>query len=43
MEPIHDRMQAIQHPRDYGRWLTDYDESRPPIDVLRPLKQTVCA
>ena len=43
MEPIHDRMPAIQHPRDYDRWLTDYDEPRPPIDLLRPLKQTVCA
>jgi putative SOS response-associated peptidase YedK len=36
MEPIHDRMPVILHPRDYDRWLTDYDESRPPIDLLRP-------
>jgi putative SOS response-associated peptidase YedK len=34
MEPIHDRMPVILHPRDYDRWLTDYDESRPPIDLL---------
>jgi putative SOS response-associated peptidase YedK len=35
-EPIHDRMPVILHPRDYDRWLTDYDESKPPIDLLRP-------
>jgi putative SOS response-associated peptidase YedK len=35
MEPIHNRMPVILHPRDYDRWLTDYDESRPPIDLLR--------
>jgi integrase len=29
MEPIHNRMPVILHPRDY-------DESRPPIDLLRP-------
>jgi putative SOS response-associated peptidase YedK len=34
--PIHDRMPVILHPRDYDRWLNDYDESRPPIDLLRP-------
>ena len=22
--------------RDFDRWLNDYDESRPPIDLLRP-------
>jgi putative SOS response-associated peptidase YedK len=27
---------VILHPRDYDRWLTEYDESRPPIDLLRP-------
>jgi putative SOS response-associated peptidase YedK len=36
MELIHDRMPVILHPRDYDRWLTDYDESKPPIDLLRP-------
>lgn len=36
MEPIHNRMPVILHPRDYDRWLNDYDESRPPIDLLRP-------
>jgi putative SOS response-associated peptidase YedK len=35
-EPIHNRMPVILHPRDYDRWLNDYDESRPPIDLLRP-------
>jgi putative SOS response-associated peptidase YedK len=36
MQPIHSRMPVILHPRDFDRWLTDYDESRPPIDLLRP-------
>jgi putative SOS response-associated peptidase YedK len=27
---------VILHPRDYDRWLNDYDEFRPPIDLLRP-------
>ncbi|WP_429630983.1 SOS response-associated peptidase family protein [Tunturiibacter psychrotolerans] len=35
-EPIHGRMPVILHPHDYDRWLNDYDESRPPIDLLRP-------
>ena len=35
-EPIHDRMPVILHPRDYDRWLNDSDETRPPIDLLRP-------
>jgi putative SOS response-associated peptidase YedK len=35
-EPIHDRMPVILHPRDYERWLTVYDESKPPVDLLRP-------
>jgi putative SOS response-associated peptidase YedK len=35
-EPIHDRMPVILHPQDYDRWLTDYEESRLPIDLLRP-------
>ena len=35
-EPIHNRMPVILHPRDYDRWLNDYDLSRPPIDLLRP-------
>ena len=38
MEPIHNRMPVILHPRDYDRWLTDYDESRLPIDLLRPFE-----
>jgi putative SOS response-associated peptidase YedK len=36
MAPIHDRMPVILHPRDYDRWLTDYDESRLPVDLLLP-------
>jgi putative SOS response-associated peptidase YedK len=36
MEPIHNRMPVILHPRDYDRWPNDCDESRPPIDLLRP-------
>jgi len=35
-DPIHDRMPVILHPRDYDRWLNDYDESRPPLGLLRP-------
>lgn len=35
MEPIHNRMPVVLHPRDYDRWLTDYDESRLPVDLLR--------
>jgi putative SOS response-associated peptidase YedK len=35
-DPIHDRMPVILHSRDYDRWLNDYDEARPPIDLLRP-------
>jgi putative SOS response-associated peptidase YedK len=31
-------MPVTLHPRDYERWLTDYDESRPPIDLLRPFE-----
>jgi putative SOS response-associated peptidase YedK len=36
MEPIHNRMPVILHSRDFDRWLLDYDESRPPLDLLRP-------
>ena len=35
-EPIHDRMPVILHSLDYDRWLHDYDEARPPVDLLRP-------
>jgi hypothetical protein len=35
-DPIHDRMPVILHSRDYDRWLKDYDEARPPVDLLRP-------
>ena len=35
-DPIHDRMPVILHPRDYDRWLNDYDEHQPPLDLLRP-------
>jgi putative SOS response-associated peptidase YedK len=38
MTVIHDRMPVILHERDYDRWLNDYDESRPPIDLLRPFE-----
>ena len=33
---FHNRIPVILHPRDYERWPTDYDESRPPINLLRP-------
>jgi putative SOS response-associated peptidase YedK len=36
MQPINSRMPVIIHPRDFDRWLTDYDELRLPIDLLRP-------
>jgi putative SOS response-associated peptidase YedK len=36
MDLIHNQMPVILHPRDHDRWLTDYDESRPPVDLLRP-------
>ena len=29
-------MPVILHSRDFDRWLNDYDESRPPLDLLRP-------
>jgi len=35
-EPIHNRMPVILHARDYDRWLNDYDEFWPPLDLLRP-------
>jgi putative SOS response-associated peptidase YedK len=35
-ERIHDRMPVILHSRDYDRWLNDYDEARPPVDLLGP-------
>jgi putative SOS response-associated peptidase YedK len=38
MEPIHNRMPVILHSRDFDRWLNDYDESRPPLDLLRPFE-----
>ena len=38
MEPIHDRMPVILHSRDFDRWLNDNDESRPPLDLLRPFE-----
>jgi putative SOS response-associated peptidase YedK len=34
-DPIHDRMPVILHPREYDRWLNNYDEARPPLDLLR--------
>jgi putative SOS response-associated peptidase YedK len=36
MEPIHNRMPVILHSRDFDRWLNNYDESWPPLDLLRP-------
>ena len=36
LEPLHNRMPVILHARDFDRWLNDYDESRPPVDLLRP-------
>jgi putative SOS response-associated peptidase YedK len=38
MEPIHDRMPVILHPRDYDRRFTNHDESRPPVDLVRPFE-----
>ncbi len=35
-ELIHHRMPVILHSRDYDRWLSDYEEFRPPLDLLRP-------
>jgi putative SOS response-associated peptidase YedK len=29
-------MPVILHPRYYERWLSDYDESKAPLDLLRP-------
>jgi putative SOS response-associated peptidase YedK len=43
MEPVHNRMPVILHPRDYTRWLTREPGSaeglghgQPPTDLLRP-------
>lgn len=38
MEPIHDRMPVILHPRDYARWLSRDKTDQPPIDLLRPFE-----
>jgi len=36
MEPIHNRMPVILHPRDYDRWLAPTDPAHLPVDLLRP-------
>jgi len=36
MEPIHNRMPVILHPRDYHRWLAPTDPAHLPVDLLRP-------
>ena len=36
MEPIHNRMPVILHPRDYDRWLASTAPALLPIDLLRP-------
>ena len=36
METIHTRMPVILEPRDYARWLEPGDQTRPPVDLLRP-------
>jgi putative SOS response-associated peptidase YedK len=36
MEPIHNRMPVILHPKDYNRWLSREVTDQPPIDLLRP-------
>jgi len=36
MEPFHDRMPVILHPRDYDRWLAPAGASQLPVDLLRP-------
>jgi putative SOS response-associated peptidase YedK len=42
MEPIHNRLTVILHLLDFDRWLNDYDESRPPLDLQRHMKRTTC-
>ena len=38
MDRVWLRKLFVVHPalRDYERWLTDYDESKPPVDLPRP-------
>jgi putative SOS response-associated peptidase YedK len=36
LEPFHDRMPAILHPKDYERWLAPAEPSPLPVDLLRP-------
>ena len=36
MDPFHDRMPVIVHPRDYERWMAPAEPSRLPLDLLRP-------
>jgi putative SOS response-associated peptidase YedK len=36
MAPIHDRMPAILHQRDWSRWLDRKPTTQQPIDLLRP-------
>jgi putative SOS response-associated peptidase YedK len=36
LQSIHNRMPVIIARKDYERWLSDVDPSRPPIDLLKP-------
>jgi putative SOS response-associated peptidase YedK len=36
MEPIHNRMPVILHPKDYERWMAPADPAQLPVDLLRP-------
>jgi putative SOS response-associated peptidase YedK len=44
MEPVHNRMPVILHPRDYDRWLGQ-DGGRAPVDLMRPYEseEMACA
>ncbi len=35
LEPLHNRMPVILHPKDYDRWLRPADPSHLPVDLLR--------
>lgn len=36
LQSIHNRMPVIIARKDYERWLSDIDPSRPPVDLLKP-------
>ncbi len=43
MEPVHNRMPVIVHPRDYERWLEHDQQDQPPVDLLRPCEADLMA